>query len=48
MQKAKKYDFKDSNMALVGSDLDRETKKAAAEKEKAWIGSGNLTSPILV
>jgi len=40
MQKAKKYDFKDSNMALVGSDLDRDTKKAAAEKEKAWIGSG--------
>lgn len=40
MLKPKKYDFKDSNMALVGSDLDRGVKKDAAKKEPAWTGSG--------
>jgi len=41
MQKAKEYDWKDSNMALVGSDLDRDVKKASAETEKAWDKAGS-------
>jgi len=40
MQKAKKYDWKDSNMALFGSDTEKEVKKESAEQEKAWHGSG--------
>jgi len=40
MLKGKKYDWKDSNMALFGSPLEREVKEAAAGKEPAWIGSG--------
>ncbi|XP_041348319.1 gelsolin-like protein 2 [Gigantopelta aegis] len=38
--KAKKYDFKDSNVALFGSDTDRKVKKESAETEPAWKGSG--------
>jgi len=34
--KPKKYDWKDSNLALFGSPLERDIKKAAAETEKAW------------
>ena len=30
----------DSNMALVGSDLDKDARKGAAEKEDAWVGCG--------
>jgi gelsolin len=40
MIKPKKYDWNDSNMALVGSQKDRDVKKGAAETEKAWEGSG--------
>lgn len=40
MLKGKKYDWKDTNMALFGSPLEREVKEAAAGKEPAWIGSG--------
>lgn len=40
MQKAKKYDFKDSNLALFGSPLERQVKEAAAGTELAWKGSG--------
>jgi len=40
MQKAKKYDFKDSNLALFGSPLERKVKEAAADSEEAWHGSG--------
>lgn len=40
MQKAKKYDWKDSNMALFGSETEKEVKKESAENEKAWHGSG--------
>jgi len=32
MLKGKKYDWKDSNMALFGSPLEREVKEAAAGK----------------
>lgn len=40
LRKAKKYDWKDSNMALFGSDTDKQVKKEAAECEPAWQGSG--------
>jgi gelsolin len=38
--KAKKYDWKDSNMALFGSDTEREVKKESACSEPAWQGVG--------
>jgi len=40
MQKAKKYDWKDSNMALFGSDTEKKVKKESAESEPAWKGAG--------
>lgn len=44
LRKAKKYDWKDSNMALFGSDTDRQVKKESAEQEPAWAGLGNEVS----
>jgi len=41
MQKAKKYDWKDSNMALFGSDTEKKVKKESAECEPAWKGAGS-------
>ncbi|XP_065841185.1 gelsolin-like protein 1 [Oscarella lobularis] len=38
--KAKKYDYKDSNLSLFGSDLERNVKKASAETEVAWTNAG--------
>ncbi|XP_067931331.1 gelsolin-like protein 1 isoform X2 [Watersipora subatra] len=38
--KPKKYDWKDSNLALFGSKLEREVKKASAATEPAWEGAG--------
>lgn len=38
--KAKKYDWKDSNLALFGSDLEKNVKKASASTEEAWKGAG--------
>ncbi|KAM7426649.1 hypothetical protein ABFA07_022098 [Porites harrisoni] len=38
--KAKKYDWKDSNLALFGSDTERNVKKESAMTEKAWKGAG--------
>jgi len=40
MQKAKKYDWKDSNMALFGSDTEKKVKKESAESEPAWQKAG--------
>ncbi|XP_044184185.1 gelsolin-like protein 2 [Acropora millepora] len=40
LRKAKNYDWKDSNLALFGSDIEKNVKKAAAETEKAWKGAG--------
>lgn len=40
MLKAKKYDWKNSNMALFGTDTDRKVKKDSAETEPAWKGAG--------
>jgi gelsolin len=39
--KAKEYDWKDSNLALFGSDLERNVKKASAETEEAWKDAGS-------
>jgi gelsolin len=38
--KPKQYDWADSNLALFGSDLERDVKKASAETEQAWAGAG--------
>lgn len=40
MLKPKKYDWKDSNLALFGSSVEKGVKKDAAKKEPAWAGSG--------
>lgn len=40
MQKPKEYDWKDSNMALFGSDTDKKVKKESAETEPAWKNAG--------
>lgn len=38
--KAKKYDWTDSNMALFGSDTEKQVKKESAATEPAWQGAG--------
>lgn len=38
--KAKKYDWKDSNLAMFGSDTEKQVKKESAEQEPAWQGVG--------
>lgn len=40
MQKPQEYDWKDSNMALFGSDTEKQVKKESAESEPAWNGAG--------
>ncbi|GAB1599725.1 gelsolin 2 [Argonauta hians] len=40
LKKMKKYDWKDSNMELVGSDVDRSVKKEAASHEPMWQSTG--------
>ncbi|XP_030834900.1 gelsolin-like protein 1 [Strongylocentrotus purpuratus] len=40
MQKAKKYDWQDSNLALFGSDTEKKVKKESAQSEPAWEGAG--------
>jgi len=43
MQKAKVYNVADSNMALFGSDIERNVKKASAEHENQWHGLAGVT-----
>jgi gelsolin len=38
--KPKKYDWKDSNLALFSSDTDKKVKKESAEGEPAWKNAG--------
>lgn len=38
--KAKQYDWKDSNLALFGSDMDKQVKKESAATEPAWKAAG--------
>ncbi|XP_062619979.1 gelsolin-like protein 2 isoform X1 [Saccostrea cucullata] len=40
LTKAKQYDWKDSNLALFGSDTEKQVKKESAESEPAWKGIG--------
>ncbi|BFZ09064.1 hypothetical protein BsWGS_12103 [Bradybaena similaris] len=40
LRKAKDYDWKDSNLALFGSDTEKAVKKSSAESEPAWKGAG--------
>ncbi|CAG5135435.1 unnamed protein product, partial [Candidula unifasciata] len=40
LNKPKKYDWKDSNLALFGSDTEKAVKKSSAETEPAWKGAG--------
>lgn len=42
--KPKKYDWKDSNLALFGSDTDKQVKKESASTEPAWQGAGQEVS----
>ncbi|CAG2199147.1 GSN [Mytilus edulis] len=41
--KPKQYDWKDSNLALFGSDTEKDIKKSSAEKEPAWKKAGLKT-----
>mmetsp|Transcript_22053 Transcript_22053/g.32764 ORF Transcript_22053/g.32764 Transcript_22053/m.32764 type:complete len:81 (+) Transcript_22053:98-340(+) len=41
MLKPQKINWKDTNLALIGSDLDKKIKKAAAEGEPQWTDVGN-------
>ncbi|XP_041379831.1 gelsolin-like protein 2, partial [Gigantopelta aegis] len=38
--KAKKYNWKDTNLALFGSDTEKSVKKESAESEPAWKEAG--------
>jgi len=40
MLKAKEYKLEDSNVAALGSNEDRDTKKKSAQTEPAWKGAG--------
>jgi len=40
LTKAKEYDWKDSNMALFGSDTEKQVKKESAQCEPAWQKAG--------
>uniref|UniRef100_A0A7S2EY48 Gelsolin-like domain-containing protein n=1 Tax=Stereomyxa ramosa TaxID=1078864 RepID=A0A7S2EY48_9EUKA len=40
MIKAKEYKWQDSNLALFGSETERQVKKESAETEEAWHGTG--------
>ncbi|KAF6034165.1 hypothetical protein EB796_007527 [Bugula neritina] len=40
LRKAKEYDWKESNLSLFGSDLEKNIKKASGETEPAWENSG--------
>ena len=40
LTKPKQYDWKDSNLALFGSDTEKQVKKESAEQEPAWRKAG--------
>jgi len=40
MQKQKQYNIADSNIANLGSDLDKKVREAAAQTEPAWANAG--------
>lgn len=41
LRKAKEYDWKDSNLALFGSDVEKNIKKESAQTEPAWANAGS-------
>ena len=41
MIKQQEYDWKDSNLALFGSDQEKKVKLESAQSEPAWKGSGD-------
>ena len=41
MQKQTKYDWKETNLALFGSDLEKRIKEASAAGEPQWDGVGD-------
>lgn len=40
LRKEEKYDWKDSNLALFGSDVEKGVKLESAQSEPAWAKSG--------
>ena len=40
MIEPKQYDWKDSNLALFGSDVEKQVRQDSAKAEKAWKGAG--------
>jgi gelsolin len=40
MQKPKQYNIEDSNIANIGSDMDKKIRQAAAQTEPAWANAG--------
>ena len=40
MQKPEKIDWKDTNMSLFGSDIEKKCKAAAADGERQWDDAG--------
>jgi gelsolin len=40
LRKQKKYNWKETNLSLFGSDLEKKIKEASAHGEKAWEGAG--------
>jgi len=42
MLKQKEYNLADSNIANIGSDLDKKIRQAAANTEEAWTGAGKV------
>jgi gelsolin len=48
MLKQKQYNWKDSNMALFGSDIEKKIKLAASQTELAWDGTGKVAPELRV
>jgi len=42
MIKQRKYNIEETNIALLGSDLEKQVKAASAATEKAWVGAGKV------
>ena len=42
LQKQEEYNWKDSNLALFGSDVEKQVKLESAQSEPAWNNSGKL------
>ena len=42
LQKQEEYNWKDSNLALFGSDVEKQVKLESAQSEPAWNNSGEF------